>query len=183
MEDDNMDIEQNVARLIKVMMDANKRTGEPLYSFRRIPCGIDALISDFVRMFMLAVPCERQRICAAVPPMEGALFYCFAGRMATLGVRERSRQRLLEGLVALIIEGYKQDFRDNIIRLGPLHDAAMRIDTNPRELFDEAAAYFSNAAATDIVGFPRRAPENRSLEAMGFKESYDADGFKYERTY
>jgi len=31
--------------------------------------------------------------------------------------------------------------------------------------------------------FPQRKPEDRSLEAMCYKESFDADGFKYERAF
>lgn len=178
-----MGIEGEVARTIEVIMAENKRDGKPLYSFRPIPDELDVIIGDFVRRFMQATLPERKRISDAVPLREGALLYCFAGRMATLGVREQSRQRLLEGLIALIIEGYKEDFRDNIIRLGPLYDAALKIGADPQVLFEEAAAYLSNAPARDIAEFPQREPEDKTLKAMGYKESSDADGFKYERTF
>lgn len=178
-----MEIEKEVARTVKEIMAENKRAGKPLYSFRSIPCEIDKMAGDFVRTFMQASPLERSRISASVPPREGAFLTCFAERMATLGVREQSRQRLLEGLVALVIEGYKEDFRDNIINVAPLYDAALKINVDPQALFNEAAAYLSNAPAQDIIEFPQREPYERSLAAMGYKESSDADGFKYERTW
>ena len=82
------------------------------------------MVSDLVKMFMQDTILERREIIDAIPSRAGAFLTCFAGRMATLGVREQSRQRLLEGLVALVMEDYKEDFRDNIIYLAQLYDAA-----------------------------------------------------------
>ena len=178
-----MSIDEKVAKTVKAIMAENKHVGKPLYSFRPIPCEIDRIAGEFVRMFMQAPSAERRQISAAVPAGEGAFLIHFAQRMAALGVREQSRERILEGLVALIIEDYKEDFRDNIIRLGPLYDAALKIAVDPQALFNEAAAYLNNAPARDILEFPLREPDDRSLDAMGFKESSDADGFKYERTW
>lgn len=182
-EDKLVRIKELVRQKIDEFDRENTRNNQPMYPKRPIPCEIDALISDFVRMFMQASPPDRWQISAAVPPRDGAFFIHFAQRMATLGVRDQSRQRLLEGLVALLIEGYKEDFRDNIISLGPLYDAALKINVAPQELFDEAAAYLDNGPARDIMEFPQREPGNRSLGAMGFIESSDADGFKYQRTW
>lgn len=166
------------------MMNAeNVRSDKPLYAFRPIPCELDTMIEVFVREFMHAPLPERNQIVAAIPAEDGAFFISFAQRMATLAVRERSRERLLEGLVALIIEDFKEDWRDNIIRLAPLYDAGLKIDLEPQVLFNEAAAYFNNDPAIEIANFPARPAELKTLRAMGFRESSDNDGFKYERDY
>ena len=178
-----MGVEETVAQTMQLINAENQREGRPLYSFRPIPCELDMLISELVKLFMKAEENERRCISTAVPPADGCFLTCFAERMATLGVRERSRQRLLEGLVALVMEGYKEDFRDNMINLAPLYDAAVKLGVEPQELFNEAAAHLNNAPARDLIEFPQRKPEDRSLEAMYFKESHDADGFKYERLF
>lgn len=178
-----MNIEESVTQAIEALFTENRREGKPLYVRRHLPDDLDVMVGDFVKMFMQAAPAERARISAAVPPRAKGLFTCFATRMATLGVREHSRQRLLEGLVALVIEGYKDDFRDTIIRLAPLYDAAVKNGLDAQELFNEAADYLDNATATDTREFPQREPEKRTLKSMGFRESFDADGFKYEKTF
>lgn len=178
-----MDIGERVVRAVEIIYAENRRDGKPLYAFRAIPCEIDTLISDFVRMFMQAAMPERRLIIDAIPPRAGGFLTCFAERMATLGVRKQSRQILLEGLVALVVESYKEDFRDNLINLAPLYDAALRTGVDPQALFNEAASYLNNAPARDIAEFPRRKLEDRDLASMGFIESSDADGFKYERTW
>jgi hypothetical protein len=81
------------------------------------------------------------------------------------------------------MEDYKVDFRDTLIRVAPIYDASLRIGLNPLVLFSEAAAFYSNETATDIASFPARPQEKRTLAAMGYKESSDADGFKYERNF
>ena len=112
--DSRMDIQKKVTRAIEMMNAENVRDNKPLYSSRRIPCELDSLMGVFVREFMHASLPERKQIVAAIPPEDGAFFISFAERMATLAVREQYRELLLEGLVALIIEDFKEDYRDNI---------------------------------------------------------------------
>jgi hypothetical protein len=178
-----MDTEEYVERVVGSINAEHERNDQPKYPWRPLPCVLDSLVGDFVRVFMQASEPERWRLSAAVPPEDGAFLTCFAERMASLGVRERSRARLLEGLVALVIEGYKDDFRSNMVCLAPLYDAALKIGVDAQVLFEEAAGYLRNAPYRDIVEFPRRKPENRSLEAMGYEDSNDAAGFKYNRTW
>ena len=168
---------------MKLMNAENVRPNKPLYTFRPIPCELDQIVQGLVELFMNATPAERGEIIATIPSDDGGFLICFAGRMATMGVREHSRERLLEGLVALIVEDYKVDFRDTLIRVAPIYDATLKIGVEPEELFSEAAAFYSNETAIDIANFPARPQEKRTLAAMGYKESSDADGFKYERDY
>jgi hypothetical protein len=50
----------------------------------------------------------------------------------------------LEGLLALIVEDYRVDWRDNLTRLAVLYDAAARIGISPDEVFSEAASFVAN---------------------------------------
>lgn len=178
-----MNLAERVTKAIELMNAENVHSNKPLYSFRPIPCELDQIVRDLVELFMKSSLSERNEIIKKIPPEEGGFLICFAGRMATMGVRERSRERLLQGLVALIMEGYKEDFRDTLIRVGPIYDASLKIGLDAQQLFDEAAEVFANQTANDIKDFPNRPPDLRSLRAMGYKESSDSDGFKYERDY
>jgi hypothetical protein len=52
---------------------------------------------------------------------------------------------------------------------------------DPESLFNEGAEYANNLVSEGLVEFPKRKPEDRSLEAMNYKEAYGPDGFRYER--
>jgi len=174
---------ESVIRALEMMNAENVRAGKPLYSFRPIPCELDEIVHGLVELFMNATPSERSEIIGLIPSDDGGFLIAFASRMATMGVREQSRERILDGLVALIMEDYKVDFRDTLMRVAPLYDATLKIGLDPEAVFREAAAFFGNETATNIVDFPSRPPELRTLNGMGFKESSDADGFRYVRSY
>lgn len=172
---------QDLVKYMESMFSELVAHSRPFYIFRPIPCPFDAEISKFVCMFMQATPDERLQVISNFRPENSGFLFAFSERMAALGVRERSKQKLLEGLVALVIEDYKNDPRDNIICLAPLYHSATKIGVNPAALFAEAASYANSEAAGIIAHFPTRPAELRSLEAMAYKESYESDGFRYER--
>ena len=99
--------------------------------------------------------------------------------MAAAGARENSRRHLLHGLIALIIENQSTDWRDTITCMAPLYHASGRIGGDAWELFDEAASYADNEFAGNLAAFPGRKPEERSLEAFGYKEVLEPDGTRY----
>ena len=66
----------------------------------------------------------------------------------------------------------------------PLHyDAAKKIGEDPDLIFAEAAKILPPNVGPSLVKFLKRAPADRSREAMGYEESVDADGFRYRRTW
>ena len=154
----------------------------PLYIHRPIPCEFDADISELISAFMAASPSEREMMISYMREDYSGWLFAFSVRMAALAVRQRSRRPLLEGLVALVFEDYKYDYRDNVVCLGPIHHSAIKIGVAPNELFTEAASYANNQAADVIANFPSRPADERSLKAMGYKESNGPDGFRYEQT-
>lgn len=150
------------------------------YLNQPIPCELDSKISEVVVLFIDSPPNERSPFFKYTGENISYRLIAFAERRAAMGVREKSRQRLLEGLAALVIEDYRVDWRDNLIRLAALYDAATKIGISPEELFTEAASYADNSVAQSIIEFLERKPEERSLEAFTYKEIYGSDGFRYE---
>ncbi|HEY9284950.1 MAG TPA: hypothetical protein VIP46_15950 [Pyrinomonadaceae bacterium] len=152
----------------------------PLYLRQPIPSELDSKIGRLVRMFRDAPEGERKHFFKHDDEDTSWLLITFAERSAALSVREKSRDRILDGLLALIIEDYKVDPRDNLTRLALLYDAATKSGASPEELFSEAASYANNAVARSLLDFPRRKPADRSLKAFYYKEVEGPDGFKYE---
>jgi hypothetical protein len=102
--------------------------------------------------------------------------------MASWAVRTRERETLKTGLVSLSLGGLGES-RDSLTILPLFFHAANKLGLDPAELFREVAASASPAAAEVLEGFLHREPEDQTLEAMGYREGRDADGFRYERTW
>lgn len=152
-----------------------------LYYHQPIPVGLDDKIAALVRLFWEAPADERRHFFEHYDEDTSWFLIVFAERSATIAVRENSRARVLDGLLALIVEDYKVDPRDNLTRLAVLYDAATRIGASPEEIFLEAASYANNAVARSLIDFVKRNPANRSLKAFFYKAAEGPDGFRYER--
>lgn len=149
------------------------------YLNKPIPCNLDERVRALIDLFMSASMKQRQMMFPLVTRRISGVLLAFAERMAAAGVRENSRQHLLRGLIALIIENYSIDWRDVITCMAPLYHASGRIGVDPQELFDDAASYADNEVAGNLAAFPRRRPEDRSLQAFGYKEVLEPDGIRY----
>lgn len=151
--------------------------------FSPIPCGFDLRLSSFMDIFVKATKEEQSFIISSFSDDYSSTFFLFSERMACLAVRERSEKYLFEGLIAHAIEGAKFDWRENILVLSLIYHSAVKIGVDPVTLFKRASEFAEEPIAHIIHEFPDRKPEDRSIEAMGYIESSDKDGFKYKRTW
>jgi hypothetical protein len=170
----------NIEKDLKDALDNLIDDEHPDYSSQPIPCELDYVAGNLVNLYKRLSPVERETVHSLASERNSYTLLTFAERMATLAVREKSRERLLDGLLSLIIENYNADWRDNLTKLAPLYHSAVKIGIDPQSLFMDAASYGNNEVAEIIRGFPLREPEDRSLEAFGYKESYELDGFRYK---
>ena len=147
-----------------------------------IPQPRDLQMSQLLRDFRKMDAAQRQRELENVRDEDRFVYLSYSERMATLAVRRTDRELIVLGLIANGIDGWRVDFRDNMLIL-PLHyDAAMRCGFTPTDVFDEAAAYLAKVPADVIRPWPRDAPD-KSLAAMGYVADTDSDGFRYRRTW
>ena len=101
--------------------------------------------------------------------------------MATQALRKASPDRIKDGLAAVLLERERYDWRDNVIVLSLLNDAAKKIGTDPLMLFGDAARLAPNLPSSETIReFPRRKPEDLAIEAMGYRISMASDGVQYE---
>jgi hypothetical protein len=148
------------------------------------PNALDEELTTVGRSFFSAAPSDRAHFHEVFDEKNSFLLLTYAERMASLAVHQRDRHRIFEGLVAIAMEGFAFDERDSLMRLAPLYHSAMKLNEDPRGLFDAAAAAATAPVAEAMRGFTReRAPEDRSLEAMGYRESTSkAQPLIYERS-
>lgn len=146
-----------------------------------LPCSLDSEISGLINNFLTSEPVEQQAIIGKV--MKPFLFLAFSERMAILGVREISKNRLFEGLIAHVIEGFSYDPRENLLILSLLDHSASKIGLNPSDLFKEAAVFATPEAANYMLEYTHRKPRERKIGLMGYKEIMTPEGFSYQRTW
>lgn len=167
--------------LLESELDALRREHTRGYEQEPIPVELDARISRLVNTFINASEQQRERIIALITIKHSFTLLQFSERMAVLAVREDSRKLLLEALLALVIEDFKYDWRDSLMRFTLINHSAEKIGTQPARLFAEAAAYAHPEVAEALLKFPARSPASKSLEAMKYRESFGPDGFEYSR--
>lgn len=128
---------------------------------------------------------EHDRISAgqAVAECQRFTLLAYSERMASFAVREKSINLVYLGLVALGIDGWRNDWRDNAVLLSLHYDALTKLGVEPKLIFEKAAKLMSTKVKASFQGFLRRSDEDKSLDAMGYEEGQDVDGFRYNRTW
>lgn len=153
------------------------------YWSSQIPSAVDKDIFLLIDAFVNVTNDERQFISSVFTDEYSFTFIRFSERMACLAVREKSEKYVFEGLIAHAIEGGKFDWRENILVLSLLYRSAVKIGSDPVVLFNKAAEYAEGEIKAIINGFPNRAPEDRSIAAMGYVEAENDQGFCYKRMW
>lgn len=151
------------------------------YDLLLTPSPLDRAITDAIAAYRMLPPQERQSFRDHFGSDHTFTWFVYAIRMATFAVRERAPERVLNGLLALVIEDFKQDWRENLIILSLLHDSARRIGADPCPLFEQASGYAGPAAAQRIQQFAQRSPDLQRIESMGYRAVNAPAGFRYER--
>lgn len=149
------------------------------YRMERIPNDLDQMVSDLIDIYLKASQDKRIEIAGNFNSYHSMTFIVYAERMASYSVRQRSRSDLMRGLLAIVIEGFKYDPRDDWTVLGALYHSAIKIGKDPSELFHEAANYADDLTAKYILDFINRNDLINILDVMYYDEGRDEDGFRY----
>lgn len=148
-----------------------------------IPQPRDQEIAGLIKTWMKCDEAERKQIASRLSSDQTRTLLAFSERMASLAVRQKDEGLLVLGLLALGIDDWQGDWRDNML-IVPLHiDAAQRIGSDPNRIFEIAANLLCNKSASGLRSFLRRSQRDKSIEAMGYVAAQDGDGFRYERTW
>lgn len=141
-------------------------------------------IESVVDTFVSSGNLERKNIVNKRPSTEFSRacleFMTFAAKHSVI---QNSRELLVKGLYANVIEGANSDFRDNLMRLTLLYHSAIILGLDAQEEFQIVADNTEGKGKDLIVSYIKRTPDLKTLKCMGYKTTsepefdYVWDGF------
>jgi hypothetical protein len=143
---------------------------------------LDSEITQLLEAWTRLNPSQRAAAALQISNEQRQTLLAYGERMASLSVRNSDARLIHYGLLAVGIDGWQSDWRDNLIVVSLLYDAAHRIGEEPRAIFENTAALLADKPASAIRRFLLRSAEDKSLAAMGYIAGADLDGFRYLRT-
>lgn len=123
------------------------------------------------------------RIAPWMPRDASRVLNVFAERAASLAVRHQDARELRVGLLAAAIaRTLTDDERDVLPALALLYRAAEKIGHDPDVQFT-AVQKLCGGHGRFLTEFLRRTAVDKSIDAMGYEESHDKQGFKFIRNW
>jgi hypothetical protein len=148
-----------------------------------IPQPTDNKITELLRAWVSLPASERSAAASEILEDQRFTLLAYSERMASLAVRTGDTEKIFLGLLALGIDGWRSDWRDNALILSPHYDATQRLGVDAPLIFGRAADLLSPKVATAYDGFLNRSNDDKSLKAMGYLAGSDPNGFRYLRTW
>jgi len=152
------------------------------YFSQPIPSGADKKVIGLLKA-VNEDPSKRQFLDRALTDEHSFGLLAFAERMATLAVRIGCSEKILWGLLAVVVEGFRFDARENIMVLALLHDSACRIGFDPLPLFRLAVKHAQPEVAKTVLDFATGPQQERSIESMGYTVFGEGADFRYVREW
>ena len=150
------------------------------YGLLPIPTPIDGDVRNLIEAICQAQPVARTELISKLTPRHGFVMMSFAERMSSSAVRTGQVQFVLEGLIALAIADKLVDHREVLMVLSLVCRSAEKLGLDCRKSLPSAAGFDPDFHEV-VSKFVNRNDELRSVGAMGFIESNDEDGFRYQR--
>lgn len=151
------------------------------YYKQSLSCETDQELRELLSQMIVLERADLDSVMERVSGNEGRVLGVFAERMASLSVRLDNIEYVKDGLFALLLYSRLEDRRDVLAILSLLHDAAIKINGNASDVFNEMRSMFGR---TDFLcDFLKRSSEDKSIDAMGYEESKTTEGFLYIRTW
>jgi len=148
-----------------------------------IPQPRDAAITQLLQAWMVLDEPTRKTAAENILEEQRFTLLGYSERMASLAVRKHDQELIILGLLALGVDGWRDDWRDNAAIITLHYDAVKKLGASPESTFEKAAILLPAKSANALRSFLRRSAEDKKLEAMGYVAGTDADGFRYKRTW
>ena len=153
------------------------------YGTLPIPQPRDSEITNLLETWVGLNEVERQAAAQRIVESQRFTLLAYSERMASLAVRIHDKEKIFLGLLALGVDGWHGDWRDNAEVLCLHYDAATRVCGAQEKIFKRAAKFLPSKAATALSSFLQRSKVDQSLKAMGYSAECDSDGFRYKRDW
>lgn len=153
------------------------------YGTMPIPTPRDMEICCLLRSWLKLEKLTQMVELSSIPEEYRLTLLSYSERMASLAVREHNKEYIFLGLLALGLDGWSNEWRDNAALVCLHYNAAQRIGLPPNGVFEEVAKLLPPKPAEGLRSYLRRSEEDKSLQAMGYILGTDGDGFRYQRTW
>jgi hypothetical protein len=147
-----------------------------------IPAPMDGTISQLMEAYE-AAPAESRTAAADTfeGPWQSLILFAYAARMATTAVRLRQPLAVRLGLRALAFEGARNDWRDTLVYLAVVTDAAERVGLDPaKEIYQAAQLASTSEVRERFHEFASRPPELRTLKTVGWRLTGSGENAQYK---
>jgi hypothetical protein len=153
------------------------------YGLSPIPSPIDEKVRNLVASFEAMDITSRQVTLSNMDERHGFVLIAFAERMSSLAVRTKNVDLIAEALSALAISARLVYFKEVMPVVSLLYRSAQNLGIDPRRPLSDPFCVGDEGFSEFVNKFPDRSHEDRSIEAMGYEENSDGDGFLYKRTW
>jgi hypothetical protein len=157
------------------------RLSEEGYVSRRIPGSRDTEIADFLNQV-----CAADVFAGISRDLNAAtawILLAFADRAASYAVRIRDVTWARHGVMAAQLASTKIDPREALVVYSILYRAIELLDGDPISTFRGVASRAPIEIGEFTIAFALRDDEDKSIDAMGYVEGADDDGFAFLRTW
>lgn len=149
------------------------------YLPKPIPTARDRQIGELLSSSISGQRIARLKRC--IDEGHALVLRAFAERMASTAVRTNSPTDLRLGLIALLLALEGPDSRDALTIFPLFYDAVLRLQLNLSEFIESVRELVGDRMTEPFVQFTQRS--DKSLQAMGYSEGTDNDGFRYVRNW
>lgn len=151
------------------------------YGPSRLPNNIDEEVEQLIDSILEVTDANKKL--ADLSQTHGMVLLAYAERMASLAVRQNRVDILLKAMKALRVAGNLLDEKELLLILALLYNSANKLSADWSELIYVSSNSEEKRFKALCESFLSRSMADRGIQAMGYIESEDEEGFRYVRTW
>ena len=145
---------------------------------------LDAVIASILERFRVADESNRATLASQLNRFALKRLIRYSAEAAEEALTQRSPHLVELGLMAVALEGGREELRDSIMSLAMLYYTAQQLDIDAQQLFTSVSTLvvpgpFQRDLSKEMSGFPLRPAETRSLEAFDLRIESTEAGLNY----
>jgi hypothetical protein len=152
------------------------------YGLAAFPDARDSELDEYGRALRSGGPAAVRTALDAVSEKGRQVLRAYAERAASRAVRDKDRDLLVLGSIALVVGGLDQNALEALTRMPLIEDASKRLCVELADVFEQVADIVGHPGSVNLMLWLTRAPEDRTPECMGFAAAEDDSGFRYRWT-
>jgi hypothetical protein len=140
----------------------------------------DEKIAAFLKEFAAAPAEARAKVTENLTESQRCALIGFAQGAAQFAVQEKSMARILEALLALAAEGFREDYRESLVVLSAIHHSITLLGEKPNSAFKQAISLADSQAAKYLKTSLKSPTPIKSFLIVAVD---DEEGFRYKRNW